>query len=339
MVREMSDNTPDIQPNGYRFGHAEATALALEALLAEHGIAIRPNSALEQATLNIFDVLYRRAPEKPEAREDIRLTFKHLIGLTELGGLLLSVRQHPSFPQLGKHLHLLNEGQALQNMPSSQLDAATNKVFELFVATLAMHCGKDVELDDPEKSRGDNPDVLATIDGRRWGLACKVLHSLHPESFIQNLEKGISQIERSPADVGIVVFSLKNVIDQDRYWKILNEKEWRTGAAPIFSAFLNPDKPFQLLLRETQEIGVRLRNRAGDQYLTSVFDGKKSLPGYLLWSHTVSGVVIGGQPVPTSVRLMNLQTMTPISGPDLKVLNCLHNAAFVGQSSTSPTSQ
>jgi hypothetical protein len=37
-----------------------------------------------------------------------------------------------------------------------------------------MQIGNGIELDDPYRSSGDNPDILASIDGIRWGFACKM---------------------------------------------------------------------------------------------------------------------------------------------------------------------
>ncbi len=320
-----------VTSQGYGFDHARQTAFAFESLLRQHGITIRAGSQLEQATLSVLDVLYYKEVGGQRDLDDIRPKFRDMIGLTELGGLVLSVKNHPSFRSLLKHLALLNDGVALQNLPSPERDQATNKVFELWAATLAMHCGSDVELDDPFHSAGDNPDVLVTVSGRRWGIACKVIHTLQPESFIQNLDKGLAQIDASSAEVGVVIFNLKNVLRHEEYWTITNPERWTKGDAPQFGAFIDPDVPFQRLVRETQQVGVRLREHVGPEYLKKTFTNRRSVPGFLLWSHTVSGIRLNDRPVVTSVRIMNLQSQRALTKRDSAVLQCFHEAAFADQ--------
>jgi hypothetical protein len=234
----MTDSATPLFGQGYAYEHAQQNALDLESLLRQHGLEVRSGSILEKVVLSTFDIIYRKQKSgTPPADEDIRIGYRNLIGINELSSLLLAVREHPDFGQLIPHLQLLNEGAALQNVRSSQTDAATNKVFELFAACLALQCGTNISLDSPRKSKGDNPDVLADIAGKRWGIACKVLHSLSPEGFIQNLEKGLDQIERSPAAVGVVMFNLKNVIDHDRYWPITAPARPEDGIEAEYGAF------------------------------------------------------------------------------------------------------
>ena len=51
----------------------------------------------------------------------------------------------------------------LQTTAGPGTDSGANKLFELLVACFAMQCGTDVALDDPDSSKGDNPDVLVTV--------------------------------------------------------------------------------------------------------------------------------------------------------------------------------
>lgn len=324
----MPEHRVHFEP-GFRFTYAQDQAISLEALMRRHGLTIRAGSMLERATLSIFDMVDRYHDLSPDrAFEDIRQPFRELVGLTELAALILGASSHPSFPALLKHLHLLNAGSAIQNTRSMSTDQATNKVFELFCATLAMRCGIDVLLDDPESSEGDNPDVLFTIDDRRWGVACKVLHSPHPQTFVDRLSEGIAQIERSEASIGIVVVNLKNLIHHDEYWPIQNADEWKAGAEPRFGCFVDPAAPFNQLLKEAQLVGVRMKEHIDRPTLEGLFLGKKAIPGYLLWSHTVCGILRDGLPVVSSVRVMNFQTVEQPPEHVVSVLECLHKAVF-----------
>jgi hypothetical protein len=316
-----------VNVEGFSLSQAQARTLELEVLLREHGISLRPGAPLEAIALSVFEALYKHNEPVPDDRDDIRTTYKHVIGLNELASMILSVRAHPDFAKLVPHLRLLNEGISVQNMPTSAVDQATNKVFELFAAILALHCGTDIELDDAA-ANGRNPDVLFTVDSRRWGIACKVLHGDKPEGFITHLNKGIDQIEKSPAEVGVVLFAIKDLLDQEKFWCITNPEAVANGEAPLFSAFVDSQRPFELLLQDAKAIGDALVGYLPPGYLESAFSGKKSLPGFLVWAHVVSAVVVGSYPVPASVRAMTWQPLRAIPSADASTLACLHEAAY-----------
>jgi hypothetical protein len=103
-------------------------------------------------------------------------------------------------------------------------DPSADKIFELLIACYAMRIGTEVHL-DPIKAtaadQGRNPDVLATIGGRRWGFACKALHSAHPEAMYAHVEKAVQQIEDSEAELGAVVFSLRTQLDPAVIWPMV----------------------------------------------------------------------------------------------------------------------
>lgn len=324
----MDDINPIVERNGYRLGQAEQRTLRLEALLRKHGLHIASTSALEAIALSVFQVLYERESPPFENFADVRERWKHLIGMNELAGLILSVEAHPEFAKLIPALDLLNQGMSIQNMPSSVRDQATNKVFELFAGILSLNSGgTDIELDD-EDGKGLNPDVLVTIDGRRWGIACKAFHGDNPEGFITHLEKAIEQIEKSPAEVGVVLITIKNLLDQNKYWSITNVQEAENGEPPLFSAFLDPNRPFDLLLSDANAVGTALRDYLPAGYLENAFKGKKALPGFLVWASVVSAVVFDEHPTPTSARVMTWQHVLPIDPRDFEVLQRLHDAAY-----------
>lgn len=316
--------TPIAGP-GWKYERASESAIALDALLRVHGLSIAAGSALESHILGAMRVV--AAGERRQDEKDVRDDFRSLVGVHEIANLILSVKDHPSFPALLPHLELLNSGNALQMTKSHGADAATNKLFELFAATLAMHCGTAIEVDDPNYTDGKNPDVLFTAGGRRWGIACKVLHSTHPEGFLTHLKKGVAQIEDSPAECGIVMFNLKNVLRHDDIWPIVPLPE---GSGTGLGAWPDPNMAFSFLFADMDEIGRRLSEQLTNapHELDAIFKGRKSLPGFLLWGHCVSGVLLNQQPTPTSVRLLKAVRVGDIASSDARVLECLNWAAF-----------
>lgn len=310
---------------GWRFEAAETSALELESLLGSHGIVIEAGSYLEEHILRVLHLTNREG--QAPLPDDVRPYFRSLLGVHELARLILGVRDHQSFPSIVGHLRLLNDGNALQTTKSSGRDSATNKVFELLVATLAMQCAEDVVLDDPHASEGDNPDVLATVANSRWGIACKVLHSTHPEGFLEHLRKGVDQIEKSSATVGVVAFNLKNVLDHDALWP-LAPIEGREDLGP--AAWPTVELAYSALEREMNEIGRRLATQVADfqSELEKIFKGKKSIPAFLLWGHTATGVLLEGRPTPTSARRMLAVRVRPVDPTAERFLECLYWAAL-----------
>jgi hypothetical protein len=109
----------------------------------------------------------------------------------------------------------------------------------------------EVILDSPFLAKGDNPDILAMIDGQCWGFACKTIYGSSGKTFFDRLEEGVEQIEAAPkAQVGAVVMNFRNVISHEKCWPILNEAEYRNGAGPIFAAY---DRPGEFVRRCIEE--------------------------------------------------------------------------------------
>ena len=327
---------PNLKVNpGWHYEDAEDAALALEQLLERYGISIQSGSAFEARVLAVMKLVGQKRARAQSVDVDIRPAYRTLVGVHELATLILASETFPSFHALIPHLKLLNDGSALQNIPSPGRDQATNKLFELFVGSLAVQCGSDVLMDDPFKSSGDNPDVIATLGGRRWGLACKVLHGDSPEGFIQHLEKGLDQIEHSPAEVGAVIFNLKNILAHEHIWPMaaIPHTDPAEDGPGIWS---DVRAPYEILMRTLDEVGDSLVSYLPQGYLDKLFVGKKSIPGFLVWAHSVSGVSIEGRPTAASVRALNCKQVGPIPDDLLSVIKCLNWAAFTGASDRGP---
>src|SRR5258706_289174 len=71
-------------------------------------------------------------------------------------------------------------GRLAQNAPTTPGDQDSDRVFELLVALCFLPYIGTV---DPDRGRGDNPDLLFPYQGQTWGIACKRLYSPAPERF------------------------------------------------------------------------------------------------------------------------------------------------------------
>lgn len=291
-------------------------AIAFEALLRRQGIRVEQESVLERVILDVFAINYGLGHSEAHAGEFA----KSLSGFGNLARLVLSVEGHASFPELLPHLRILNDGEVRQTARSPASDQVANKLFELYIACIAMRCGVDVCLDNPQQSQGNNPDVLATFNGVRWGIACKVLHGAHPQTILDLVASGVEQIDRSEAATGIVMVNLKNWINHDYYWPPTVFSEDRMGLVPAFASI---EEPLEGLAYDTKELGKSLRAHASDSDIEPIFRGHKSIPAFAFVAQTTAMVVQGDETIITSPHVLNIQVFGPVPMHHRRVLECL----------------
>jgi hypothetical protein len=156
---------------------------------------------------------------------------------------------------------------------------------------------------------------------------------LHPQGFIEHLEKGVDQIERSDAEVGAVVFNLKNVLFHDQIWPLApipgavdaaGNPELGPAAWPDFRI------PYTILMNQIVAVGETLASYLPDGYLESALGGKKSIPGFLVWGHSVTGIEPDGRPAAASVRALTVHQLRDLLPFAKCAIECLNWAAHVG---------
>lgn len=318
----MATRRAVVQPVGDRL----KLATALESILGDHGIEVRPGSFLETGILDVFRIDYeRRSTFRPDASFDVPSRYANLFGIVELAEQLLAVREHHDFGQLEQHLELLNTTTAPQNRASSQTDQAANRLFELLVACWAMRVGHEVELEVPG-ARKPNPDVLVTIKGRRWGFACKTLYSTHPESLVENLRKGVQQIRRSAAEIGIVIVNLRNLIPHEMFWRREPGADTPDGAH-AWTVFTDRQTPYDLLVGVAREVWDQLAASIGPDVLTSLLNHDRVIPGVSCWAQTSVGVMLEGTPRAAAVRTFSTSVVAAIAPWQKRSLDAMNRAA------------
>lgn len=298
--RAMDDNTVDwlrragrMSADGRLFSPSEACerVVAFEKLLASRGIPIRQGSKLEAACLLTMELAeHRREPTRRGRILELRDDLRAVVGLLQIVGLVLSSESHEDFDQLVPHIRLLNDGSPTQNTFAPKDDQASNKVFELLVALASMSIGRNLRLDDPNSSDGMNPDVLVTMaDGKRWGFACKVVHGDAPMTLFERISDGIEQIERSPADTGIVVVNLKNRLPHDEMLPLLS-REPKTGQM-LIDAHPRGELVGHRLAEFVKARTMALEEHVGREAIVGAFARRKALPGVLVVAETTAGIV------------------------------------------------
>lgn len=310
----------------YSFQQASDEMSKFEQILDKSGIKIKNGSELERIGLNIYDVLYEhKFPSSQVLNRDIRHWLREVLGMNHLIQRIIKVEKHPAFDEIIAHLKLLNDCTPVQSIPTSVTDQKSNKVFELLIACSIMQFTNNVQLDDPQSSKGDNPDILADINNKKWGFACKVAHSMKGKTLFDNILKGLNQIENSNADTGVVIINLKNIIEHDSYWEILNENEWKNGAQPEFSCFRDYKDAAENLIKEFKNIEKLIQKEVGNDAIIDAFKGKKSIPGVIWYVHTAIGTIIDSLPIPTTIGFLVFGlSVNNLSKNEEEVLNKLN---------------
>lgn len=211
------------------FAAADSICDDFEALLKQNKIAVPVGSGLESEFLSIVDLF--EILKNPNAVIDINCQMKSLrtaSGIHDLAAKVLSTRNLPEFKQFIPHLEMIGDakigsGFIGQNSKGSILNDMPRKMAELYIGCLAAHVGKNVQLDHPINSTGNNPDVMfeypcdSDSPVRTWALSIKTIATQQGQTIYERIKEGAGQIN-SPlcnADIGMVVINTKDAIDQE----------------------------------------------------------------------------------------------------------------------------
>lgn len=307
--------------------HAATSLDRFSKLLSKFGIHPTPNTPFDNLALAVLELTYGRKASAKEYSSDVRLLYRRLLGLAEFAGVVLNVVEHPEFSKLVPHLRLLAAGDPSATMPATGRDTESHKLLELYVGALSLRCGVDLELDNPDHSLGNNPDVLITIRGSRWGFACKSPVTRSALTWANHIEKGVAQIEEAECDRGAVIFSSRSSAALERLWPIRNPIEVEAGEEPVFGGFVNFEDAKAAALEDVQLIGKGILDEIGTTALAKIFSGTKVFPGMLVVAHSVALVQSAPKPVPASIRFMNLQHLQEPNVHEEAVFSCLNRVA------------
>lgn len=313
MNTELNDHLANMSKTGQvaSFEELQQLVFDFESVLKRFDVVIKSGSELESACCSVLEVLGKnQSITIRDPKEDIREVFTEVLGIWAFLKKVVRLQHHDCFPQFVPHLNLLNKGTVVQNsaIPIWPNQEANNKIFELLFALVLLDVSDQVVLDHPDRAKGDNPDVLATIDGVCWGFACKTIYGPSGKTLFGNLKKGVEQIEAAPkAEIGIVVANLRNAISHDECWPILNDADYRAGADPIFGAYTQPEVAVASLISRVVE---QKRNDVVDEIelpnVTNLFAGKKALPAFLAFCQTCTSKASAVGPIPTTILTLSV---------------------------------
>src|SRR5712691_5027211 len=221
---------------------------------------------------------------------DYRKTFRRVVGLNDILRKILIRSRNPLFDKIKRHLPLLLKAANVSLSDSSmQNDDANNKLLELYIALAVMGFAIDLELDHPKKSSGGtNPDIIFDYQNIRWAIACKSLHSEQTTRLRSQIEDGVSQIDSSDAQKGIVIVKITNLIDHDKAWGI-NIKD-----GIVYYDYYEENITKQHFYNMAQDVACRLASVLQENDIELIFGNSKAIPYVLGFFSTVTGLTRNG---------------------------------------------
>lgn len=168
------------------------------------------------------------------------------------------------------------------------------KMTELYIGCLAAH----VELDHPEKSKGNNPDVIFKIDNsngkktpEKWALAIKTISSTKGQTIFERIKEGGAQIDapKCNAQRGMVVINTKNALDHDALWA---------------TQFTDYKCALNALCVQLQELAESATTNREQSECDKIFTGRVSRPVLFLGQSLARVRTFAGPETPTPLKIL-----------------------------------
>ncbi|MGQ4878908.1 hypothetical protein ACOJCM_10105 [Billgrantia sp. LNSP4103-1] len=214
------------------FANADTIGDRFLALLSKLGIQPPVGSSLEDELLSLTQLIEIMKNPDIIGSDQPDTALRAAAGVHDFAAKLLSVEPISEFNTFEPHLRLIAESKIKtasfsQNAGSAYNDDTGRKMAELYFGCLAAHVGTQVDLDHPTNAKGDNPDVIFTIEEsngkkppERWALAIKTISSKNGQTIYERIKEGAAQIDdpKCSADRGMVVINTKNALDHEALW-------------------------------------------------------------------------------------------------------------------------
>ena len=198
-------------------------------LLENHKIQSAVDSELKNDLLAVTELI--KAHRKIKTIHSIPPvdTLRKGASLYDFAAKVLSAENLPEFSDFINHLKLIaqskNQLESFFLLEKSRINDTARKMVELYVGCLAAHIGFDVKLDDPNQSKGDNPDVIFTFRPQpsfapqRWTLAIKATYSESGQTIFERINEAAKQINKcNEAEYGLIVINITGALDHNSLW-------------------------------------------------------------------------------------------------------------------------
>ena len=278
-------------------------------ILRTHRIDVHPDSWLADALLISQELRDINRGESFQLGVDYGQRLMHLEGVHDMAGAVVLAERDGLLLPFEGHLRLFGEGKRVLAQNSPQLaDDASRKLFELRLGIIAARCFDNLEVEPVDEPNSRNPDLLFDFESKRWGVACKVLDSTNPRTFIDRVVDGVRQIEKSPADTGLVAVNLKNVLNlHELFARVGTERSVVTFNSELALAAEIVGRFEQFLVSVVEELRV-----AGPG---QVWGDGSQCAGIVFYVHA-GGVALSRTGVPSHIshRLLHLVPTTGLWG-------------------------
>lgn len=311
----------------YYYSYSAERTLAFEKRLNDIGIKINPDSDLYRIGFNVLEVYEKhKKPELHNNNEDIREYMSRVMGFNNFIEKTFPFINSEYIDRIKPHMELLNKSSIPQAVKSKITDQGSNKLFELYVASLCYPDFNNIRLDSPDNSKGNNPDIMFDYNGQCWSIACKVLHSPKTKTIFDNVVKAVDQIEKSNCNSGFVFISLKNIIDYDSFWPILNKDKYLQGKEdPYFSSYCSVKIPISILESYVLNIQNDLKKEIGVDLLVNLFKDKKAQPVIVIFLQAPTGLINEGVPVFLLLGFLGMLRIDKVDDEAIKILNIIND--------------
>lgn len=324
----MNNPNGNWQPEIFTLEEIVQSVFDFENLVREKQKSLPRGSPIETAGLAALEMLDTFKCNVPhDTQHDHRTEWRQAIALADMLRKVLRIAGHPRFDQIWPHVLLLlgNTNIAL-NVWNRKEDQDANKIFELYMALVLAPLCPDLELEDPKHSAGGkNPDIIAPLNGSRWAFACKVMHSHSPNAFIQRVREGVKQIKNSDAEKGIVVISLKNLLQHDFFWTMqANSEIWNL----VMPGPVQPEIARRMFVHYCESYHHQIIQEllGGPAAFNDVFKDTKAVPAVLLHLCSTICVVNQGKPSFHFLRMFGSLNADPLKPHVLATLEGLNNS-------------
>lgn len=215
------------------FSEAERIGDSFLKLLTDKGIQPPIHSALENEFLSLTQLMaIFKNPNCYSSIEQDNIV-RTSAGFFDFAAKVLSVARIEEFDEFLPHLRLINdrkykEKSILQNATCLD-DDMSRKMTELYIACLVAHIGTKIELDDPNHSKGKNPDIIFNVkpyiskhqyETQTWAIAIKTISTTQGQTIFDRIQEAAHQIDVPDGkwDHGMITINTRDALNHDELW-------------------------------------------------------------------------------------------------------------------------
>lgn len=278
--------------------------------LAENGVRLQANSPLHQAleANRFLERAFRGEVAPPESDADFTMVVRQALGI--LFQLKALHRAWPKLHGLLKPRLAALAGRDANLLIDAPQSTERDMVFETLMACLCSEFSQVLGFDEP--------DVLISWNGAKWGIACKILYSTKLSAHKDRIVEGAKQIETAACDYGLVAVHLANQINHGVFW---GEHPSQPGN---LKSFRDPGKPIEVLADMTTGYIKSIDGASLHKRLTEDKSGapRNKCRGVAFFAQTLTAV----RRVLTPLALLNFHRFRHIEGPEFALARSINHA-------------